>query len=759
MRNIWAISIVLALTAGTAQAQQLAVRSGDHPTFSRLTLPLPQGQQWRATRTAAGIDITLPGFSRGFDLTDVFLRMKKSRVGAIETSSDTLTLKVVCECDATAFVNGPLLVVDIADNGTRLAGPAITGGAGQIRPVAPTTAPRPKPTQSAKSTPAVPWIGRESPFIDMSQRAAVAAPSEPEPTAVPDTAELLTEIQENLVRQVANAASAGLLESNQTQPASVPDITDTNADLPALEPKDLPDVIRSSSLNVRITSSMDFPEGLARLAQDAGTSGLACPDNSLLSLADWGDDTGFSAQIGPARDALVDALDKLDPEAIEKLARLYLYFGFGAEALGVLHLDDDVLDRHSELVTLAHIFEHGTAGRSNPLADFTDCPSDAALWSTISLREIPPGTLIDTNATLRAVNKLPKHLRQIAAPLLSARLLDYGDAQSAATAMRSIERLPDPPTPQAVMAQADIAIDAGEPAAELLQEVVDTNTQQSPEALVKLVNATLAKDEPLSYETATLIEAYAQELRGTEMGSALRRTQVAALSQAQHFDEAFRSLADLEPSLSPDASAELRKTVLEHLGKKADDLTFLEHLFAQEADAIAHLPQNTKLLMATRLMDLGFGAQVQDMIGTIPDRPRVEARQILAARAALQLRQPFQAQAALIGIETPQATLLLAQAKEMAGEYREAFELFSESDSAKAAKQAAWLSDDWQELTPQDASGFGAAASLLQAPAPPDDPLIGQLGRADLALEESAAARSTLEQLLADPDVQVSADF
>ena len=749
MKRAWFLATCLTVCAGTAQAQALNLRSGDHPTFSRITVPLPQGQTWRATRTPTGVTITLPGFSRGFTTDDVFARMRQTRVSAIDTSEDTLTLRVICDCDATAFLSGPLLVIDVADAGTRLAGPMIDAGPPTTRPSAAT-----RQATSARPRSTLPWIGSDSPFATLAPASpALAAPQ----TAVvsPDNSELLSEIQDNLVRQVANAASAGLLESTGALPTPAP----TAAPPAELEPLDLPDVIKSSSLNVRITSSMDFPEGLSNLARDAGAAGLACPADGLFSIADWGDDTGFSAQIGPARDALMDARDQLRPDAVEKLAKLYLYFGFGAEALAVLRLDPQAQAKLPELTAIATIFEHGTVGRGNPLADYTDCPSNAALWATISLQQIPAGTLVNTNAALRAVNNLPKHLRQIVAPLLSAQLLKYGDAEGAAGAMRSIERLADPLTPKAVLAQADLAIDAGEPATQMLQDVVDTNSQQSPEALVKLVNATLAKDEPLSYETATLVEAYAQELRGTEMGSALRRTQVIALSQSQHFDEAFKSLKELEPSLSPASNTDLRTTVIEHLGAKADDLTFLEHIFTQDSIAIAELPKNTKLTVATRLMGLGFGAQVQEIIRTIPDAPRHAARQILAARAALQLRQPFQAQAALIGIDTPDAALLLAQAKEMAGEYREAFDLFTQSNSTEAAKQAAWLSDDWQNLTPRDASGFAAAVSLLRPVDEPDDPAIGQLGRADLALEESAAARSTLEQLLDDPDVQVSTDF
>lgn len=215
-------------------------------------------------------------------------------------------------------------------------------------------------------------------------------------------------------------------------------------------------------------------------------------------------------------------------------------------------------------------------------------------------------------------------------------------------------------------------------------------------------------------------------------------------------------MAALEPSLSPQASKDLRNTVLNQLSTKANDLNFLEHTFAQTDATLADLPNKTKLMLAARLMDLGFGAQVQSMISSIPDRPRTAERQLLAARAAIQLQQPFQAQAALIGIEDPRAPLLLAQAKEMVGDYREAYEILIENNATDQALQAAWLSDDWRDLTPPDTPEFGPVAVMAQPSQPDNDPLVGPLGRADRALEESAAARTTLEQLLNDPTVQMA---
>ena len=752
MKYLYSAAVLFALISGGAQAQQVPVRSGDHPRFTRLTMPLETGQNWRAERTEREIRIILPQASEGFDTSSVFSRISQSRIATVAGDGDVLKMQIACDCDAAAFRNSGLLVIDIAERGTPLAGQVIAEGTGTPAPPNRTTAQKTFRTESS-----LPWIGRTSPFIDLqespsTEKANVNSDREDTPS---DRTAILDQVREDLTKRVATAASSGLLESSMQAPEVSPTSQENDTRRNTVEPRELPEAIKSPSLNMRITSSMDLPIRFGDSVGEITARGVSCPADGFLALEDWGDDRSFSAQLGPKRDALMDSRDHLNSGAAEDLAKLYLYFGFGAEALSSLQLDHEVASAHPELLTVGHILEYGKAPSFNPLAPYTDCDSDVALWATLSLQEIPTGTLIDTDAALRAVNNLPKHLRQIVAPALSAKLLIYGDADAAASAMRSVERIPEPPTPEAIMAQAEIAMDAGESASGLLEEVIETNTKQSPEALVELVKSKLAKDEPLPYEMATLVEAYAQELRGTEMGNKLRRTQIIALSQSQHFDEAFKALAALEPSLSPQASKDLRNTVLNQLSTKANDLNFLEHTFAQTDATLADLPNKTKLMLAARLMDLGFGAQVQSMIASIPDRPRTAERQLLAARAAIQLQQPFQAQAALIGIEDPVAPLLLAQAKEMVGDYREAYEILIENNAMDQAMQAAWLSDDWRDLTPPDTPEFGPVAVMAQPSQPDNDPLVGPLGRADRALEESAAARTTLEQLLNEPTVQV----
>jgi hypothetical protein len=753
MKLHWLFAICGALLAETALAQQLAVRSGDHPTFSRLTIPIPASQIWEARKTERGLSVKLPGVLQGFDTSSVFARMRPDRISGLESGSDTLRLTLACACDATAFRSGSLLVIDVADANTVLAGPPIEA--------AETTADMRQAAQANAwpRTPSLPWIGGPSPFgpaTSSSKRGIHASAEADASSTIEDRAAILREVQTSLIESVANATSAGLLENSLSEPPPVAD--DEPAPKGIIQPEAQTDATIAPSQNIRITSSLDLPNYSNSSETHSTSSGVACPDNNSLAIETWGNESGFSAQIGPARNALVDARDRLDRSAAKQLAKLYIYFGFGAEALDALALDPTLTKENPQIVALGTILERGAMARPNALAQFAECNSEAALWAVLSYEKIPGGTLVDTDAALRALNNLPKHLRQIVAPALSDRFLSYGDPSAAAAALRSIGRLADPVTHDAMMSEASLALDSGEPAEGFLENVIQDNSTRSPDALVKLVETKLAKNEPLPQETATLVEAYVQELRDTPMGYKLRQTQVIALGQSGAFDDAFRAFEALAPSLSIEAKRELKEALLGQLTKKADDLVFLEHFFALNSAEIKDTLQTTRMALASRLLDLGFAAQVQEILATIDTLPRLKDRQILAARAALSLRQPFQAQAALIGIDGAEASLILAQAKDMAGEYREASEIFTRNNADAQAVRAAWLSEDWQDLTSVETPGLGAAATLVRLSPDVDSSELGPLGQANRALEESSAARNTLELLLNDPAVQISPD-
>ena len=288
-----------------------------------------------------------------------------------------------------------------------------------------------------------------------------------------------------------------------------------------------------------------------------------------------------------------------------------------------------------------------------------------------------------------------------------------------------------------------------------MEDVIDDNSAQSPRALIALVNAQLRDNQPISHDTAGLIEAYAQELRETDLGPELQRAHVLALAKSGQFDRAFAATRALGGDQEDTASGSLRALLLKETAETADDLVFLDHMFRQTEEHIAMVPLTTKLKIAERYLALGFGHAAQSVVEMIPEDPRNRTRQILAARISLSLERPAMARAALLGIKGAQEDLLRAQAQRMSGALEEAHRLFMLAERPQEAVKTAWLANDWQSLTPEETPIFGPVAMVAAEPAEPDPEYEGMLARSSDALQESVNARRVLSEMLQAPELQI----
>ena len=136
---LWALCLCVFGAAG-ASAQTLTMRSGEHATFTRLTLPLPPGQGWQLGRTDDGYGLRLPGSAATLATGGVFARIPRSRLAALRPAATGIDLLLACDCHAIGFEEGDLLVVDIRD------GPPPPGARFEARLAGPVR-PAPAPTR------------------------------------------------------------------------------------------------------------------------------------------------------------------------------------------------------------------------------------------------------------------------------------------------------------------------------------------------------------------------------------------------------------------------------------------------------------------------------------------------------------------------------------------------------------------------------------------------------------------------------------
>lgn len=757
----------------SVSAQIATVRSGEHNEFTRIVIPIPLGSLWKVEQVDKTVTITIPGFSGQLDTSQIFELIPRDRVTDARSENDTLTLTLGCDCRVAPFVTRDRFVVlDIASRGTVLAAPLLEPSV--VEAPAPELELVSDETQAKrKVTSPVVQLEQKEPRIKLPlllNRNNSPQKTDVVPTDLPQRLrsslsefeqDALNAMQRRLAQELSTASTRGILSPSgrrSIDSLSLDEIDQNERITRSTEAKtQIPNVSRDETNNLRITSSIDAPAIDQNMQDNISMAGLSCPLNSEVDIASWADNQPFHVQVGKAREELFGEFDTLSKQGAIAFAKLYLHFGFGAEALGILSLDPDIIQQEQFLKDLAHIMEHGTAADNSTLSSLVDCKTDVALWAILSNKTLDVAYSVDPSAALSALDKLPVHLRKFIAPALSQRLLSHGDVAAASTALRNVLRLPSSLPSAAKLAQANISINEGnlDEGVDTLKDVVDDNALQSPKALITLVETRLEANQPIDPETAGLIEAYAKELRGSEIGTELRRAHVLALVKSGQFDQGFAAIQEFGGDTEEEDAVALRLQVLGEVTATAQDVVFLEYVYEQSERDFSRLPVRSKLALARRLFDLGFPAKSQEIALTAPEKPLNTERQLLLAEIELSLEQPDQALTSLIGLKGQETDLLRARAHLMAGAHQEASMFFEQANQPEAAIKSAWLAQPPDPAVLLDDPLFGSvltlADTLAEASADPE----GMLQRSDAALQESENARQVLSEFLSAPQLGI----
>lgn len=750
------------IIANSVLANPLPVLSGDHDGFTRIVLQLPSDVSWSADRIGQTVTITYSGYVDGFDDALVFEKILRTRVQSVSSTDSTFAISFGCNCDVAAFETGNgYLAIDVADPGLAVA-ELVPDSEGPlpIIPAAPEV--RPEVFERRVENLPLPWVGSNGSTIALEGLASVGllVPGDASNGAVPPLVQeeaanaVLKDAQERLGEEVADAASRGLLTPNRTQ-ITVQTSGTAERGLTISEEDTVSDQEVHDSLpnNIRFSTSLDVLNTGGQGQRLSNTSGKICPADDAFAVEDWAEPGSFHATIGTYRRKLYGEFDSLDHNFAEKLAKAYVYFGFGAEALAVLHLDREVLTNNNSIAAIAEILELNHLRKPAQMEAYVDCSSNVALWAILSQRNHASDANYDSAAALRALNELPIHLRQVIAPVLSDRFLMHSDNANAAAALRSIERLPEPVRPDGQLAQANLSLKEGDTqnGENRLEEVLKSNTESSPEALVKLVKSRLEQNKPVSLATASLVEAYAIEYRGSEMGHQLQEARVLALVKSGQFDEAFAAMDEVTPKNAKARTQGLRATVLAELAATASDIVFLEYTFQQPDQVLSVLESETRNKFARRMLELGFASEANQIMISVGGALKTDDR-LLLAEIELALGEPMRAQSTLVGIDSNAASDIRAKANELAGLHKEAHEIYVREGAQQQAQDAAWLSNSWADLINDGDPRFGGVAELAKHEIRPIDESEGMLNHSVRALEESSNAREVLNTFLSSPE-------
>ena len=756
-----------------ALAQSVLVRSGEHPNFSRLVMTFEAPLDWSLGRAGDGYRLRIEGSERRFDLSSVFDLIPRDRIARIDSEPQGLRLALGCNCNANAFEVRPgVLVVDIQDGPPGDDAlfeapigefPAAAISAASVQPKAinsggdnealatwPATqfvatpsgldevalpapgskkTPKDRRPQIAPPTPELPVIppksgGQQDVISGDPGRAEIMLPRDPDTRVV--------ELRNQLVRQLARAASQGLIEV-QVTPDTVRDTVPNarTSDLPRRTPaNDLADHI-----NFRTSTQIDRDRPRSSSAKPENTNGGTCYDTGLFEVSLWGDASDPLAGVAAARRNLILEFDRVDPAEALFLTQGYIYAGFGAEAASVLSqfgaeiLDRDVLEDLSLLVDDAPI------GPGSRIHGQISCDGPAALWAALAMKVLPRGASTNKSAILAAFSALPPHLRRHLGPALAEKFVDIGDLASAQAIRNAIARAESRFASGLVLleAQLDKARGDTESALSSLNDVVARDDPNSPEALIRLMELKINLGEPIAEAMITSAVALIYEHRETTIAEDLAPLVVQALIDSKRFRSAIEVLGQLNATNPAEFElAGLWKSILSNLTEWAPDAEFLRLVFSDPIKSQLTTQQiEVRRQVADRLLQLRLPeramALLPDPVQETPDKKRV-------ANASLLMNDAERALMNLIGLQDPESVYLRDRARAIAS-----------TSNAKTTPNNS-RRQSVEEMVEHKAFGAGSTKAEQAQPLVPPGRLPISLAEARARLQASRAAREAISE-------------
>ncbi len=722
MRWLAGFSLLFGVWAAALPAQTLNVRSGEHDTFTRLVIRIPVGTEYTIENADNSARLNLANPKLKFDVSKVFSRIGNERLADIKHGNDNnLDMTFSCECEATAFVDARnLLVVDIKSRPDKPATPKV----------------EPLPLVSASAN-RISRIQSRTVQNDPTLR----LPSPETLSATPLQHSSLTE--DRLLSELGRAVQQELLVSD------IP--SDPRLAQVALDQPPSPSGSPSTPKNYAVTTVIDRDLGSALSFSQGGTEPAACYTSDELDIASWGKDQDLSDHLSLLRSKLFQEFDTVDQATALQLAKFYLHFGFGAEAIVILQLDPELAADHPSLVALGRILDDLPTGTENPFRGQQHCTQDVALWALLS--ESAVESQLATKSLQQTFSRLPPHLRTYLGPRISERLADAGHKASAKAIMRAITRSGKAEAPAVKMVEAKLANLDGDAEAydAKLKEVIyaPSDSDQAPKALIAVIEKAWESQTSVSAEESELAAAFSLEYRKSDIGPALRNAHLLALGLAGDFDKAFDPDTTDEPAtMSPEGIQTLNR-LLQLLSDRADDVTFLRHALHETDVRSKHVTIESRSKVAERLIELGFAEPALDVLDRLTSRHIGKQQRLLRAKASLQIRRPHRALLELLDISGPEAAQLRAHALELNGNLQKAAEELLVAGNQDQAARNFWLSNSWDQIPEETQTEYPILATVAtKLKSEGDWAGLAPLEQARALLKDSETARGDVSELL-----------
>ena len=414
----------LLLLPGLAWAQDGAlVRSGEHPSFTRLVIDAPPPEGWRASLSGRTVDLTLPGLSPP-QVASIFERIPRTRILDVEARPAGLTVRMACDCLVQAFaLDARALVVDIRD---------------------------PDSTPATRAADLSPGPADQDPPVPGSDPPEAEAPDGPgarEGTG-PEQPDM-TALRDRLVEQITRAADQGLLRFSETEGPAPPPLPGEAP--PGAQPEPMqPPGPRGPVPQISIRTAFDTRgPGPAPVAEHC----------RLDPAVDAGSDEARHVQYRSLMSSLYGEFDTLSAETLSLSVRLGLGLGLGSEVRQLLREKGAVLGDAALQDDIARLLDGLPTGGA--LAALADCPGRAGLWGRLARAERDL-SLRHADADLLTLSELGPHHRMRVAEIAARVWLGLDMGATAQGAIDLARRTGLPPPRELELLAARIAMARGQ---------------------------------------------------------------------------------------------------------------------------------------------------------------------------------------------------------------------------------------------------------------------------------------------------------
>lgn len=563
-----------------------------------------------------------------------------------------------------------------------------------------------------------------------------------------------------LLRQLSRAASQGLIALNP--PDQIADPLKPSAsprpNAPAAQGMNPESGQKTYAGHIEFHAETsidrDAPEN--PMGQDLTAQGDACLQNETINFANWGDARPASEQLTEARSHLLGEFDRPDAAAVGKLARLYLFFGMGAEARQTLTAFAVTPDDAQIISDLGLIVDDRPVAANSPLHAMRDCEGAVAIWAFLAAPDAAAVKHSDQNAIVRAFSGLPGQIRYALAQRASDRLIEIGEADAAKSVRNAVARTREKEDRVVGLIDARLDLNRGmaNTAEAKLDHLANGNDTLSTDATVMALQSRLARGEVIDSKQIETVTALAFEHHDSPDSAEFSHLAIMAQASGGDFARAFDSYVRWKADDLKTDDGQTARQLFGMLASKATDQEFLKTYFASQAliaDAGGDIDMRQKL--AGRLAELGFGEEVRHVLEG--EAARTEVGRMQLARAALSLFDPETALRELEGSSADSAIALRAEADTMLGDHRGAAAALKQIGATEAAAAAAWRGGDWSQAAQGPETLRKAAAGMILAAMPKPNPVDApaSLQGAKTVLQDSAALRQTLQDLIGTTNV------